>query len=339
MRGDARPAPPSGRARPPASGPAGRRRRMASAVDRADRAGRGSRQRADHPGAAEEQVGPGRAGTGPLPAGQRVPGHEGGQVAAQLAGAGQRQLLHAGDVGVAAGQAAFLRGRERWSHRFGRHGQDGEIGRAAGRSGRGQLSPGAKVGREPDGGRISGRPARRPRRARERRARPRCRSARCRSPPAGAGTPLAPPSAAVTGRCPAAAPARRAGTRAGPPTRGWPVSTCISSRTTRGIAPGTSISVAHSSGTSWKPSLRAASAGNSAVRSWVAVNTHADHVVRGQLLRVMTSVTSSDGAFQDRRALVRGHLDRAADRPDRHQMSFLLARARARRRGRGLPRL
>ena len=48
---------------------------------------------------------------------------------------------------------------------------------------------------------------------------------------------------------------------------------CAISRITRGSACGTSTSAAHSSGTSWKPSLRAASAGNSDVRSGVAVNT------------------------------------------------------------------
>ena len=54
--------------------------------------------------------------------------------------------------------------------------------------------------------------------------------------------------------------------------RGRSVSTCAISRTTRGMAPGTGISVAHISGTAWKPVLRAASAGNSAVRSGVTVN-------------------------------------------------------------------
>src|SRR5579871_4709628 len=68
---------------------------------------------------------------------------------------------------------------------------------------------------------------------------------------------------------------------------------CIISRTTRGIAPGTPISPAHNSGTSWKPSLRAASAGNSAVRSLVAVKITlmTSSVLRS--LRVITSVTSS----------------------------------------------
>src|SRR6266851_3851099 len=75
--------------------------------------------------------------------------------------------------------------------------------------------------------------------------------------------------------------------------RGWPVSTCISRRTTRGIAPGTPISDAHSSGTSWKPILRAASAGNSAVRSGVAVNRTLITSSVTRLFRVMTSETSS----------------------------------------------
>src|SRR5262245_3011597 len=67
----------------------------------------------------------------------------------------------------------------------------------------------------------------------------------------------------------------------------------MSSRTTRGRAPGTSISLAHSSGTSWKPILRAARAGNSAVRSGVAVKTTLITSSVTRPLRVMTSVTSS----------------------------------------------
>ena len=67
---------------------------------------------------------------------------------------------------------------------------------------------------------------------------------------------------------------------------------CAISRTTRGMAPGTAISAAQISGTSWKPILRAASAGNSVVRSGVAVNSTliTSSVVRS--LRDITSVTS-----------------------------------------------
>src|SRR5215469_12689878 len=75
--------------------------------------------------------------------------------------------------------------------------------------------------------------------------------------------------------------------------RGLLVSTCMSNRTTRGIAPGTAISLAQSSGTSWNPILRAASAGNSAVRSGVAVKTTLITSSGTRLLRVITSVTSS----------------------------------------------
>ena len=59
------------------------------------------------------------------------------------------------------------------------------------------------------------------------------------------------------------------------------------------MAPGTAISAAHINGTSWKPILRAASAGNSAVRSGVDVNSTliTSSVVRS--LRDITSVTSS----------------------------------------------
>src|SRR5579875_18826 len=75
--------------------------------------------------------------------------------------------------------------------------------------------------------------------------------------------------------------------------RGRSVSTCAISRTTRAMAPGTAISVAQISGTSWKPILRAASAGNSAVRSGVTVNSTliTSSVVRS--LRLITAVTSS----------------------------------------------
>src|SRR5215469_1528305 len=59
------------------------------------------------------------------------------------------------------------------------------------------------------------------------------------------------------------------------------------------MAPGTLISVQHSSGTSWKPSALAASAGNSARRSAVAekITLITSSVLRP--LRFITSVTSS----------------------------------------------
>ena len=59
------------------------------------------------------------------------------------------------------------------------------------------------------------------------------------------------------------------------------------------MAPGTGISVAQISGTSWKPILRAASAGNSAVRSGVAVNRTLITSSVVSSLRAITSVTSS----------------------------------------------
>src|SRR5215469_10375050 len=68
---------------------------------------------------------------------------------------------------------------------------------------------------------------------------------------------------------------------------------CIIRRTMRGIALGTSISVAHSSGTSWNPGLRAARAGNSAVRSGVAVKMTLMTSSVLSSLRPITSVTSS----------------------------------------------
>ena len=68
---------------------------------------------------------------------------------------------------------------------------------------------------------------------------------------------------------------------------------CIISRTTLGIEPGTAISVQHSSGTSWKPRERAASAGNSMVRSGVAVKITLITSSVLSLFLLITSVTSS----------------------------------------------
>src|ERR1700729_574324 len=59
------------------------------------------------------------------------------------------------------------------------------------------------------------------------------------------------------------------------------------------MAPGTGISVAHISGTAWKPSLRAASAGNSAVRSGVTVNSTLITSSGARSLRLITAVTRS----------------------------------------------
>src|SRR5262245_11790436 len=75
--------------------------------------------------------------------------------------------------------------------------------------------------------------------------------------------------------------------------RGWSSSACTMTRMTRLIAPGTSISWAHSSGTSLKPRLRAPSAGNSLRRSGVAVKIT---LIRSSVpiwLRSMISVSSS----------------------------------------------
>src|SRR5690606_1040092 len=75
--------------------------------------------------------------------------------------------------------------------------------------------------------------------------------------------------------------------------RGRSVSTCAISRMTRGSDPGTAISDAHSSGTSWNPSLRAARAGNSAVRSGVVVKMTLMTSSVLSSLRAITSDTSS----------------------------------------------
>ena len=93
-----------------------------------------------------------------------------------------------------------------------------------------------------------------------------------------------------------AAPQHPADTGGRAALRGRSVSTWASSRSTRGIAPGTAISVAQSSGTSVIPISRAAYAGNSAVRSGVAVNTT---LIRSSLVRSLRSSiarTSSEAA-------------------------------------------
>ena len=106
------------------------------------------------------------------------------------------------------------------------------------------------------------------------------------------------------------------------------VSTWAISRTTRGSAPGTSISVAQISGTSWKPSLRAASAGNSAVRSGVAVKITLITSSVVSLLRSITSVTSSVDPGEDRLTVVGVDLDRPADRPHHVDPSLSLTPGR-----------
>src|SRR3954468_23903868 len=70
----------------------------------------------------------------------------------------------------------------------------------------------------------------------------------------------------------------------------------MSTRMTRGTAPGTSISWAQSSGTRSKPSLRAAVAGNAASRSGVTVNRQLTTVSACSALRAMISCMSSSVA-------------------------------------------
>jgi hypothetical protein len=76
------------------------------------------------------------------------------QVAAEFPGPGERQLLHARDVGVAAGQAPRLGGGQSRRDGLGWHGEHGEVGRARGRPGVWQLGSGADVRGEPGGGGI-----------------------------------------------------------------------------------------------------------------------------------------------------------------------------------------
>src|SRR5690606_12473225 len=79
---------------------------------------------------------------------------------------------------------------------------------------------------------------------------------------------------------------------------------CAMSRTTRGRACGTAISVEQLRGTSVKPSLRAASAGNSALRSWVAVNrTLMKSSVVNWLRRMTSSISSAVASNMRSRSL------------------------------------
>ena len=243
--------------------------------DGRDRLCTGLRSRADHPWAAEEQVGPGGGGTRTLPSGQRVAGHEGGKVATQLAGLAQRERLHAGNVGVPAGQTAGLGGRERGRDGGGRNGEHRQIGprpilrppswwrrrcvlaplRRAQRLGQhlscpeigGELGRGGVVIGQPDGHALlaQGQRDRRPDQA----GPDHDGAAQAgRRPSLGAGLWFPRPRRhwAMSSRR-AVAPRRYTCWSAA---RGLPVSTCMSSRTTRGMAPGTSISLAHSNGTS-----------------------------------------------------------------------------------------
>src|SRR3954453_10687685 len=75
--------------------------------------------------------------------------------------------------------------------------------------------------------------------------------------------------------------------------RGTSISACDISRTTRGSAPGTSISVVHSSGTSPIPSSRAATAGNSERRSAVTVKTIEIRCAVSSAFARITASTSS----------------------------------------------
>src|ERR1700730_2003905 len=227
-------------------------------------------------------------------------GHEAGQVTAAGPGGRKREALHARHIGVPAGQVPRLRLGESGCHGSRRYGQHGKVGGTP----RGLLprlpSQGkqrarADVRRQARAARVTvGQPHIRPPFTRRERDRGPDQPGADHHHAAGAGPPhaLLRPSGvhwAMSSRS-AAAPRRYTCCSA---ERGWPVSTCMSRRTTRGIAPGTPISDAHSSGTSWKPILRAASAGNSAVRSGVAVNRTLITSSVTRLFRVMTSETSS----------------------------------------------
>src|SRR5216684_2659568 len=224
-------------------------------------------------------------------------GHEAGQITAAGPGGRKREALHARHIGVPAGQVPRLRLGESGCHGRRWYGQHGKVGGTPRGllprlPSQGQQRARADVRRQARGGRVTvGQPHIRP---------PLTKGERHRGPDqpgadhhhaAGAGSPgcVSRVHWAMSSRS-AAAPRRYTCCSA---ERGWPVSTCMSRRTTRGIAPGTPISDAHSSGTSWKPILRAASAGNSAVRSGVAVNRTLITSSVTRLFRVMTSETSS----------------------------------------------
>ena len=75
-------------------------------------------------------------------------GHVAGQVAAELAGPAERQLLDAGHIGVAARQAARLRRRSSAATAAGGDGQHGDVGRPAGHAVSWQQRAGADAGRQ-----------------------------------------------------------------------------------------------------------------------------------------------------------------------------------------------
>src|SRR5579859_5467435 len=100
------------------------------------------------------------------------------------------------------------------------------------------------------------------------------------------------------------------------------VSTCIIRRTTRGMAPGTSISMQHSSGTSWKPSARAASAGDLGAQIGRGREDHADHLVGAQAVPFHHLGHELGRAVQYLLPLVRRNLDGTPDGPDGHSRSL-----------------
>ena len=100
--------------------------------------------------------------------------------------------------------------------------------------------------------------------------------------------------------------------------RGRSVSTCASIRTTRGIDPSISSSRAQISGTSPKPSRRAAYAGNSETRSEVAVKITLMKSSTSRPLAVITSQDHLGDPLEHVLAHVLLELGRSPHRPHRH---------------------
>ena len=100
--------------------------------------------------------------------------------------------------------------------------------------------------------------------------------------------------------------------------RGRSVSTCASIRTTRGIDRSISSSRAQSSGTSPKPSWRAAYAGNSETRSEVAVKITEMKSSTSRPLAVHRVEHHLRDPLEHVLAVVLVELGRSSYRPDRH---------------------
>ena len=307
----ARPAPPSGRARPRRPAPARRGRQRTRAVTAATASGRGRRPGADHPRAAEEQVGPGggRARSAPgRTAGARARTQARSQPSSRACGSGSAFTLATSVYQRAS--AGGLGGRERRGDGGGRDGEHRQVGprrhpapaaavrwrrrrraswpRSAAPSGSGSTVPAPRSAASRAAARVvvgqpDGHAA-----ARAGPARSRSRSGRSRYttalPSAARPVHRSPPGRrrhwAMSSRR-AAAPRRYTCCSAA---RGLPVSTCISSRTTRGRAPGTSISLRAQQRHVLEPDLAGGQGGELGGEVGGGGENDADHIVGDQVV-------------------------------------------------------